>query len=125
MPDLTDLTEDFDEHRFMALLDLAGPATAHELASRLDEDLTLVANTLRAAEFSADRQILRAQSHVLLAIAGTVGANRLYQLSERLNRLARGHEGGPFGELLAEIRDLLDRLIARIRRARAQLTAKP
>ena len=122
---LADLTEEFDEHRFSALLDLAGPVTARELATRLVEDLTLVADALSKAELSADRPLLRAQSHVLLAIAGTVGANRLYHLSERLNGLARASEGGPMAELLSEIRALLDRLIERVRSARAQLAAEP
>ena len=121
---LVDMTDEFDEHRFRALLDLAGPATARELATRLDEDLTAVADAMSAAGVSADRQVLRAQSHVLLAIAGTVGANRLYRLSVQLNGLARASEGGPFGELLTEIRALLDHLIARIRSARVQLAAE-
>lgn len=124
MPGLADVTEEFDELRFMELLSLAGPAMARELAMRLDEDLTLVAQALILAERSADRQQLRSQSHILLAIAGTVGANQLCQMSGRLNGVVRAPEGGPFADLLAEIRVLLDRLIARIRLARSQLAVE-
>ena len=124
MPLLADVTEEFDELRFMELLSLAGPATARELAMRLDEDLTLVAQALIQAELTADRHQLRAQSHILLAIAGTVGANLLCQMSGRLNGVVRAPEGGPFADLLAEIRVLLDRLIARVRLVRRQLAAE-
>ena len=113
--------QEFDEARFQALLDLAGPATAHELASRLDEDLTVVADALTQAERAADRQQLRAQSHVLLAIAGTIGANRLYHLSKRLNGQVRTPDSAPVAELLGEIHVLLGRLITRVRSARLQL----
>ena len=125
MPGVAEGCEEFDERRFTALLDLAGPSTAQELALRLDQDLTLVSDALTQAGLAFDRHQLRTQSHVLLGIAGTIGANRLYHLSERLNGLARGQEGGHFVDLLAEIRVLLDRLIQRVRLTRVQLTAKP
>jgi two-component system, OmpR family, aerobic respiration control sensor histidine kinase ArcB len=119
------VTESFDEQRFVALLDLAGPATALELAMRLDEDLTGVASALRAAGVLQDRPAIRAQSHVLLAIAGTVGANKLFELSERLNGLARGSDGTFISDLLAEIMLLLDQLIQRVRSARSVLMSQP
>ena len=109
----------------MALLTLAGPANALELAMRLDEDLTGIATALTAATGQPDRPVLRAQSHVLLAIAGTVGANQLYLLADRLNRLARGVETGPVADVLADIRLLLDLLIQRVRSARAHLAVPP
>ncbi len=121
MSEQAEPVQEFDEARFLALLDLAGPATAHELAARLDEDLTQVAETMIQAELAGDRPQLLAQSHVLLAIAGTIGANRLYLLSERLNAQVRTPASGPQAELLGEIHVLLGRLITRIRLARSQL----
>lgn len=118
-------TEEFDESRFKALLELAGPSTARTLTIQLQEDLALVAEALTEARSSTDHQVFRKQSHVLLGISGTIGATRLYQLSERLNDLARGQGGGALGDLLAEIFAALDRLLARIRSAHAQLLAVP
>ncbi len=117
------MTEIFDEQRFAALLDLAGPAHALDLAMRLDEDLSRVSQALTVAAVDLDRPKLRETSHVLLAIAGTVGANRLCDLATRLNARVRGDEGGAFSDLLPEIALWLDDLITRVRRARAALTA--
>jgi len=121
----TAVTESFDEQRFMALLNLAGPQTGLELVMRLDEDLSRVAAALTAAASGPDRQSLREQSHVLLAIAGTVGADGLYVLAERLNRLVRAPEALVASDILAEIGLLLDQLINRVRSARADLAALP
>ena len=118
-------TEDFDEGRFNALLELAGPSTARTLATRLDEDLTLISRSLTQPAVLADRQLLRAQSHMLLGIAGTIGANRLYQLTAHLNSLPQAHDSGLIADLLGEIHALLDRLILRIRSTRAHMSAKP
>lgn len=117
-------TEEFDERRFRALLDLAGPSTALELTSRLDEDLCHVATALTESEKPMDQHVLRAQSHVLLAIAGTIGANRLYHLSERLNGLAKAPDAGPVADILCEIRALLERLILYIRLTHARLAGE-
>ncbi len=125
MPGDAEPAVDFDLHRFTALLDLAGPDTAQELTARLDEDLSRVAKALTQAETGLDHQVLRAQSHVLLAIAGTIGANRLYWLSQRLNALARAQDGGAMGDVLTETRANLDKLISRIRLARSHPTVEP
>lgn len=121
----TAVTERFDEQRFMALLILAGPETGLELVMRLDEDLSRVATALTQAAPGPDRPALREQSHVLLAIAGTVGADGLFVLAERLNRLVRAAEEVALSDILAEIGVLLDLLIDRVRSARADLAAQP
>ena len=119
------MNESFDDQRFLDLMNIAGPANALELAMRLDEDLSRIAATLVDAAQNLDAPTLRAQSHVLLAISGTVGANQLYLLAERLNRLARGADTGPVTDLLADIRHLLDKLIQRVRVMRANLVGQP
>jgi HPt (histidine-containing phosphotransfer) domain-containing protein len=125
MTDALDDTEEFDESRFKALLELAGPSMARTLTIQLQEDLALVAEALTEARASADHRVFRKQSHVLLGIAGTIGAVRLYELSQRLNNLTRDQGGSILADLLAEIFAVLDRLLARIRSAHAQLAAMP
>ncbi len=119
------MTESFDEPRFLALLNLAGPEMGHELLLRLDEDLSRVAAALVKATAGPDHPALREQSHVLLAISGTVGADGLYVLAERLNRLVRALEPAPVSGVLAEIAVLLDQLIARVRSAQKDHAAQP
>jgi hypothetical protein len=121
----TAVTESFDEPRFLALLNLAGPEMGHELLLRLDEDLSRVAAALVKATAGPDHPALREQSHVLLAISGTVGADGLYVLAERLNRLVRALEPAPVSGVLAEIAVLLDQLIARVRSAQKDHAAQP
>jgi HPt (histidine-containing phosphotransfer) domain-containing protein len=124
MFEMPDGTEEFDESRFNFILDLAGPHTARTLTMRLDEDLTRISETIARAAASADRHLLKAQTHNLLGIAGTVGANQLYRLSEHLNGLIDSYESGPLADCVAEIHALLDRLILRIRSVRDQLAGK-
>jgi two-component system, OmpR family, aerobic respiration control sensor histidine kinase ArcB len=111
----------FDDGRLTALLDMAGPETARELALRLGEDLTAVSNSLDQAARGGDRHLLRSQTHVLLAISGTVGATRLFELSERLNGLTRSPEAGAVADIVAEIRLLIAHLIERVRLAQIGL----
>lgn len=115
--------DEFDEGRFAALLDLAGPVTARRLVLRLDEDLTRISQALVLAAAKADSPAMQGQCHKLIGIAGTVGANRLHEVSVRLHRLTEGQDLGPVAELAEEVQAVLGRLIQRIRLARTQLAA--
>ena len=116
----------FDEERFAALLNLAGLDTAIELTRRLDEDLTRVDLSLADALAGADRAVLHVQSHILLSIAGTIGATLVYDLAKRLNALVRGTDQAAgsslIAEISAEIRVALNDVIARVRFTRSELT---
>ena len=109
------VTDSFDEERFAALLDLAGQESAAELTQRLDEDLTNVDLALTKA---ADPVVLHAQSHILLAIAGTIGATRVFDLAKHLNALSKMAEPVGIALVLAEIRVALNELILRVRSMR-------
>ena len=119
-----ELKESFDEDRFAALMELAGPQVALELAERLDDDLTSVAQALDKAGKNGDHRTLRSQSHVLLAIAGTVGATRLHELSHSLNLIIRACETTNVRALLIEIRVCLEDVITRVRLVRSGLVSQ-
>ncbi len=118
---MAEMSEGFDEQRFASLLAMAGPSCALELTQRLDEDLSRISQALATAEMAADLPALHAQSHVLLAIAGSVGAEKLHLLSRRLNDKMRAADGSRVSELLADIVVDLGALIQRVRLARKTL----
>ncbi len=116
---MAEKTEEIDRGRLLALFDLAGPDQAEELAVRLQDDLSTVSQALEAALSGADRQVLCSQSHVLMGISGTVGAEGLQGLAGQLNRLAHAPGSANFTGLIAEIQHRLARLITEVRETRA------
>ena len=86
---------DLDAARFDQLLSQAGPATAVELVDRLLDDLHGAARNLAAAQTGPDWASIWAQSHILIALAGTVGGHRLQHLAEVLNGMAHTDTPNP------------------------------
>lgn len=97
-----------DRAIFDNLLSLAGPQVAPELLRQLAEDLAGVAASLPTALAAQDRAALRAQTHVLMALAGSVGAGPLYEAATRLNLVAHG--SAPLAEATVAVRTGLARL---------------
>lgn len=79
----------FDEEALSRLLALAGPCDAPELMRRLIADVQGVAVGMTAGLAAHDRHAMRKHSHVLLAIAGTIGAQQIYDLAKLLNQCAK------------------------------------
>lgn len=77
-----------DHAAFDRLMDLAGPQLAPDLLRQLAQDLTAVATALDPALGRGDVAGVRAQTHILMALAGSVGAQALYGAAVRLNRAA-------------------------------------
>lgn len=82
-----------DEGPWRRLLQLAGPDDTPELLRRLEADLHAVDTGLRRALAEASAAELRARTHVLIGLAGAVGATFLQHLAEALNGAA--HDGLP------------------------------
>lgn len=99
--------------QFNHLLAMAGPGLAAELLERLHEDLLRAERSLLAASHGLDWQGVRAQTHVLMALAGTAGAVQLQHLAEELNALAHcpSPDRGTFLTLLPQLLEGLDALI--------------
>jgi CheY-like chemotaxis protein len=68
--------------------DLAGRA---ELKSRVTQDIRSAVDTADAALRGQDFQRLRSATHVLIAVAGVIGAHKLQSVARRLN--SAGHAG--------------------------------
>ncbi len=78
-----------DEGRLDDLLSTAGADGAQELLERLTEDLCGIRDKLAAGVASRSIPAIREQTHILVAISGAVGAERLCRLAEVLNIAAK------------------------------------
>ena len=100
-----------DVSRFQALLDIAGADGRAELLTRLMSDLQGVERGLVQGLAEPDRTTIRSQTHVLIAIAGAVGADGLMQQAHRLNAAAHRHDAAALAPLGQQVLGLLDDLI--------------
>ena len=107
------LGQKMDTARFEALLAVSGPDRA-ELLMRLVSDLTGVLGALDRALAAGDLPEIRAQTHILIAVSGAVGADRLYRLAEVLNIAAKRRRLADLGALYAPCRADLADLIAHV-----------
>lgn len=116
-PDLGDLhlrDPALDEEALSRLVALAGPSEGPELLRRLIADVRGVFAGITKGFAAGDRDAMRHHSHVLLAIAGTIGAQHIYQLAQHLNQCARDDtcvEAAPQAvELMQRLPGLIERL---------------
>jgi len=77
-----------DFERYDRLMEIAGDEGAAELLERLLEDLRQVERGLERALAEQNPAEIRTQTHVLIALAGAVGADELQRLTETLNGAA-------------------------------------
>ena len=110
-----------DEDELTRLLALAGPSDARELMRRLLSDIAGVKAGMVVGLQLEDRQAMRRHSHVLIALAGTIGARRVHELAELLNLCARDESCGSGRSYADEILLRLDGLMLRLRAMAAEL----
>ncbi len=118
-PSLQD--EPLDEAALTRLVALAGPADGPELLRRLIADLAAVLGGLTTGFAAQDRDAIRRQSHVLLAIAGTIGAPHVYDLAQLLNQTARDASHGAAPPEAIDLLQRLSGLIDRLQRLSGQI----
>ena len=80
-----------NEARFRSLMQISGPIGALELLRRLTNDLQQVERGVISALADENLAELRAQTHILVSVAGAVGAEDLQAMAQTLNDLA--HQG--------------------------------
>lgn len=113
--------EPFDRATFDHLIDIAGPESAQELLTRLASDLRRAERGLFAGLATADRASIRAETHVLIALAGAVGATALLRLSEALNASAQRRDDPSRENLGRETLAQIDKLIGFVATEHASL----
>lgn len=102
---------EIDAERFAQLLTLAGPAHRVELLSRLTEDLGQIRDRILAAQGGPDWADLRAQTHVLVALAGATGATGLQHIAELLNQAAHDRQRSAVARLVPSVLAGLETLL--------------
>ena len=110
---------DFDPSRLTGLLQITGPDLGPELLARLTEDLLATQDTLTLGTDTADWKRLREGSHVLISLAGSVGALSLQAMAESLNALAHRQDRDDLAALMPPIDRELSALIRLIRATKA------
>lgn len=103
-----------DRNRFEAILQAAGPEGREEFLSHLLQDLRAVRSDLGTAAREGDRATTRACSHILISLAGAVGADRLQQLAESLNAAAHRDRLAEADTLVRTCDSALATLIAQV-----------
>ncbi|MDD8021626.1 MAG: response regulator [Paracoccaceae bacterium] len=96
---------------FAQLMEAAGPDGAQELLSRLIADLARIERGLVTALSKPDFDAIRADTHVLIAISGAVGAEQLQKQAEALNSAAHARNRSGIEALGRAVLSHVDRLI--------------
>jgi hypothetical protein len=109
----------FDRDRFQRLLDLIGSAETPVFLAQLALDLSGCGDAIARAAVTRDWESLRGASHVLISLAGSVGATSLHALAERLNLAASGHDTAALADVTADLAADLAALVALVRAAAA------
>ncbi|MDZ4094802.1 MAG: hypothetical protein U1D35_07820 [Paracoccaceae bacterium] len=114
---------EIDESHIRRLISLVGPDQALELLHRLNADLLRVQAGLTRGFVGPDWPALRTHSHVLAALAGTVGAQPLHDMSMALNQRAHNRDLPGLPDLQDAMMPQLAGLIAFVGQHRDQITA--
>lgn len=97
---------------FESLATSIGEEAMAELLARIETDLKTAKTDIATAASCGDTDLMAEASHILISVAGAVGAVRLQRQSERLNRLAHDDEGDGATVLAEEALPELDGVIA-------------
>jgi CheY-like chemotaxis protein len=85
-----DSAELIDMQIYDSLLSTIGPDSMGELLEKVVEDVAGVKSGLVEGTANADHQLIRSNTHILISVAGAIGATSLQVLAERLNAAAHG-----------------------------------
>lgn len=87
-----------DMELYRGLVGAIGPGQLNELLGKVDADISSAYDRMRKGIAGSDTEEVREATHIMMAVAGAIGASGLQMLSQRLNRAA--HEAP---ETMAEI----------------------
>lgn len=100
-----------------------GPDSMCELLEKVETDLRDVANGIATGMTSDDVKLVRAKSHVLISVAGVIGAIDLQRAAEAMNAAAHNADRAIMHDLAQRIDDSIVVLIEFVRREREALVS--
>ena len=112
---------EIDRSVYETLASVIGPAAMAELLEKVESDLSAAAKRLEAALAAQDVGDARSVSHVLVSVAGTIGAIKAQGLARAVNRAAHS---GDEATLWRDGRDLFSEILQVVdfvRRQRVEL----
>jgi len=107
--------------RLPDLIEIAGPDGRAELLRRLDDDVCSSVRSLRRAMTTRDIASIRADSHVLISLTGTVGATSLQSTMEQVNSASHRGDWTVLDTIIAMTQPSLDGLCHEIQQFRYRL----
>ncbi len=93
------ITEVVDRDIFDTLVDTIGADSTAELFAKLQADTDTVAEGLARGQQTIDLAEIRSQTHILISVAGAIGAKRLQHIAQRLNAAANREEADEINAL--------------------------
>jgi len=109
-----------DMEVFDALCAAIGSGMMAELLDKVVADLAQARDDLAGALSPLDRRPIRSASHILISVAGAIGAVRLQSCARSLNQVAHGEDGR---SLPGDVRRCIDEIDAAIAFARSRRPA--
>jgi len=77
---------------YNGLQEIIGHASMQELLEKVQKDLASVQNGIRDGVLAKEAAPIRANTHILISVAGAIGAVKLQHLAEKLNAQAKTSE---------------------------------
>ncbi|TVQ58475.1 MAG: response regulator [Rhodobacteraceae bacterium] len=75
---------------FNALAEAIGPEAMRDLLGKIDSDLAKAEGEVAEGVATSDKALVSSATHVLISVAGAVGATPLQKLAQRLNAASNG-----------------------------------
>jgi CheY-like chemotaxis protein len=88
---------------FNALADAIGSEAMADLLGKIDGDLERAAVDIQRGVTEDDHKAVSGATHVLVSVAGAVGAQNLQRLAQKLNAVANGRAVGDIGAIGSEV----------------------
>ena len=88
---------------FNSLAEAIGADAMKDLLTKIDGDLEKAATDMQQAATAEDLKAVSGATHVLVSVAGAVGAQNLQRLSQKLNAVANGRAEGDVGALASDV----------------------
>lgn len=107
-----------DRDIYDALAQAIGPSAMTELLEKVDADVRAARDRLSRGLEARDLEAVRAATHVLVSVAGAVGARQVQEGAKRMNAAAHRGDGAAVESGAGDLMDAIDRMLDFVHGAR-------